>query len=132
MAKRKRRRGFDLPQRDVLVKPPVAVLGLSALSPDEDPPWKDLYQDAQRQIRELEISKRELIDFGRQTSSLMLSLTKMLIDAKHPCATDDLVTIPRFLHESQLGAGVSVGTDKDGNPFVKLRHRGKARLTPAE
>lgn len=130
------KREFTLGERkDVVVRPPAARLAPSAPEPGKFPveiPWKEMYQDTDRELRTTKKEMRELADFASGVTSLCLSLTKMLIDAKHSQATDDTVTVPKALHEATLGAGLRLGEDKDGNPTLTVKSRGRERIAPVE
>lgn len=118
--------------KEVTIKPPAARLRPEGLAAGLEVPWEDLYKDAMAQIEGYKREKSELTAFGRQVSSLALSMAKVIVDARLPEATEDTVTIPKELYEQTIGAGITVGTDREGNPFVKIRERGKERVTPAQ
>ena len=131
MAK-KRTRNITL-RKDALIAPPAARIMPGALAPvTGDPPWQELYQDAAREVDTLKKEKRELADFSTGICAIALALTKMLIDDDHAAATGDTVTIPKFVHESTIGAGLTLGEDRDGNPTVKVRERGRPRIAPVQ
>ena len=132
MPRKRPNRTFEL-RKDATIAPPAARLTPAALAPQGlDPPWQELYQDAEREISTLKKEKRELADFSTGICAIALALTKMLIDDDHAAATGDTVTIPRFVHESTLGAGLTLGEDRDGNPTVQVRERGRPRIAPVQ
>lgn len=129
------KREFELRPKDVTIQPPAARLFPGAPIPlgaaELPTPWEDLYKDSERERKTLEKEKRELVDFSSQICSLCLSLAKMMQD-QGKAAEDGTITIPKALHEQMIGAGITVGTDVHGNPFVKIKERGRTRIELAQ
>lgn len=111
------------------IQAPVARFEGQAATPLEPPSLEELYRLTHAALKQERLKSSELYDYGRQSASLALCLLKMLIDSGHPAVNgENMLTVPRWLHEEMLGASVAVGQDMDGNPTIKLVERGQQRI----
>lgn len=120
-------------ESDVLVRPPVAVMGMKAPEPGRtfDPPSPEelvrLYASDNDQLRR---SLRELGDTTSMIASVALGLAKLVSDAGLG-AGENMVKIPRRLHEQMVGAAIELGDDMAGNITVKIVERSPDRIVTA-
>jgi len=116
--------------RSVVIHPPAAGLLSRAESPAAQAAVEitaeDLIRLQNAEIAQLRGQLAELGDAASAISSIALSLLKMLIDKGYASERNE-VTIPRWLHEQMVGAGVSFRAEPAGIR-VWLRERGSHRV----
>ena len=116
--------------QDVTILAPTAEAGLKVPAPGRafDPPTPEelvrLYGvDNDRLRREM----RELGDTASAISAVALALVKLYYDAGFATGPNE-VTIPKGMHDSLVGASITITNDTEGNILVQLAERGLERI----